>query len=478
MSEEREMNEALSVNDGIVELSQALTLQCQENITILDLTSNFSESMESTFKFPSILTELNLSHNNLKKVPASVLQLKHLKGLDLSFNKIEVFDARPNFCESIERIDLSHNALVRPPYWVWSHAPRNLYYLKLSDNTNLSKTLKKRHLNQLLVHRVMLSEIDLSNCHLKDNTLKLLSTLPSVKKVTLGIKPFFYINRNHVYSVPCKGLDTLWDLERLIVCNTDLSTVNPNINMYESLIEINLSINHITDLPDEFCMLENLEICILSENNILCLPNNMNRLRKLKALYLDQNELCMIQENLCEIESLSILDLYYNNLSEIPNSLIEKLSEIDLAQNSLEEPVAVEYQDKKAKLRLNKPDRTDGRKIIFIQESEEESSSSYEEPSPPLPLEQPEAAIARPDSGPEENWDTDDDNWSPSPTWLSRNRQRNNYRNNRGNNYPLQNRCCVVHNLCLNSFHEMLAVDTEPYQEAEGQFDDYSSESE
>lgn len=354
------------LNNGLqikIQLLKSLTLP--ENLTILDLSGRQLERIEIDVLLPNLIN-LNLSHNNLKEVPGVVLRLNKLKTFDLSFNSIELFDDEPAFCDSIELLNVSNNALIGPPYWIWSKSTGNLHHLNLSNNRFLLTSLKNEYLEEFLTYSLSVTEIHLQNCGLKDTSSKILSTLQRAKKLTLGSLDYNYLSTNHLIELPCEGLDTLCDIESLNVCNSHIYTVNCNISIYKNLIEIDLSDNWIHSLPNEFSLLKNLEICTLSKNKLLYLPENIQELVKLKALYLNCNELCMIEENLCKLHCLSILDLYDNFITGVPEDLKEKLEAIDLAQNYFDEPEDICYVDKKQKLRLNKEPRNNGRYIFIL----------------------------------------------------------------------------------------------------------------
>lgn len=338
-----------------------------ENVTVLDLSWRNMHNIQDDIKLPPNLHDLDLSHNNFQEVPRVVSNLKLLRTLDLSYNCINFFDNVPEFYNCIERLDLSNNALNGPPYWIWTQSPNKLFYLNLCSNKLLTSSFVLiGYLDELLTYTAPATEINLHNCCLKNRSLKLLSTFTKAKNIVIGKLDYNYLSTNYVIELPFEGLDKLCDIERLIACNAHIYTINCNIVNYKSLIEINLSENNIHSLPNEFCYLVNLEICRLSHNKLLYLPDNIVNLIKLKVLSLDSNGICMLPENISDINSLRILDLYNNCLSEVSPSLIDKVTEIDLAQNYLEEPDDDIYKVKRNKLRMDKLTRDVGRYKFYF----------------------------------------------------------------------------------------------------------------
>lgn len=336
-----------------------------ENITVLDLSDKNINTFDENMLLPENLTELYLKHNKLTEVPVAVTNLKRIKTLDISCNEIIYFDNTPNFYDCIEHLNISNNKLLGPPYWVWTKNCTSLVHINLSFNKNLTCSLDEDYFKELLQYKILVTNIIINNCSIIKH-LPLFGTFQKAKVLIIGNSDIMCFT-NKMEEVPCSGLDKCCDTEVLDLSNMSICNVVPSINMYMNLKEINLSFNKISSLPEEFCYLANLEICILSYNNLLYLPDSFIKLDKLKSLFLNGNSLCMLPDHLCNLPCLHTLDLYDNNLYEALNE-IEKLEEIDMAQNYFDEPENEEYVRKKEKIRSKDPGRYDGRyyKINFI----------------------------------------------------------------------------------------------------------------
>ncbi|CAK1548763.1 unnamed protein product [Leptosia nina] len=132
---------------------------------------NFS-GVQDCIKLSTQLCELNLSHNNLRYVPQSVMDMCNIRILDLSFNNIEVFDDPPRFYNVIETLDISNNNLKFPPRWVWKESPERL--IKVNMRMNVDQIVNMENLKVL-----SLDSNDL--CMLPDNLVK----LHNLKKIDL-----------------------------------------------------------------------------------------------------------------------------------------------------------------------------------------------------------------------------------------------------------------------------------------------------
>ncbi|XP_045535691.1 leucine-rich repeat protein soc-2 [Papilio machaon] len=330
----------------------------KDNITVLDLSHRNITNFDEHMKLPPYLKELNLSYNKLENVPEAVVKLENVIVLDISYNAIKYFDDTPNFCHTIEYINISNNNLQGPPAWIWFELPKKLSKLNISSNDCLTNSFKCGYFEELIQFKTSITDIKIHNCKL-NNFLQLLGTFPKAKSVKLGDSNINYIAANAITDLPCEGLKECCDIEKLDLSYTHIFNIKPNVDVYKNLIEINLSQNELSSFPDEFCNLENLEVCILSCNHILYLPNNFIKLKKLQILCLDSNELCMLPD-ICSLPHLRKLDLYDNYLCELID--LSSIEETDVAQNFVDEPTDEEYLNKKEKLRLHIVGRWDGRK--------------------------------------------------------------------------------------------------------------------
>nr|ANG83455.1 leucine rich repeat protein [Biston betularia] len=476
-------NEEVTIEEGISNIRISTPLEINpyvwhETITVIDLSGQNIVTLDDKMVLPTNLMHLNLSHNKLVEVPDVILMLPKLIILNLSHNAIDYFDHCPEFCHTLEHLDMSYNQLAGPPYWIWSEAPQKLVQLNLSNNSNITKSFVNGYFEEILQYNTLVQKVDIQNCSLGKFT-NLIASFSKAKSLCLGAEDYSG-TANFLIEVPCQGLDKCCDLISLKVCNTNIYSISPRIEMYKNLVEINLAQNDLCGIPNEFCNLENLEICILSYNKILYLPDEIYKMRKLRQLYLDSNKICMLPDTLKKLLSLITLDLYDNNLNEVPN--YENLEEIDFALNYSEEPTDNLYLDKKEKLRMLHENRHNGRKPMIIKADNDcsEGSSCLEEDDDELYEifyngKKVDSPNVTPPSSPED-WDSDD-YWVPGhlnplppapSSWLCFVKQK-----------------MKEGNLCPMDAHPISIAEKLKYQrlinppvfyESDGQFDDYSSD--
>ncbi|CAK1595823.1 unnamed protein product [Parnassius mnemosyne] len=403
-SEEKPLQNLNALNIGIV----------QDNITTLDLSHRNIKNICKSVKLPTNLAELNISHNKLENIPETVMNLKSLALLDISYNNIQYFDDTPSFCHNIENLNISNNKLRAPPAWIWFESPEKLSKLDISCNIDITNCFQQGYFEEIIQCKTSIKDIKIYNCGLR-NFKQFLGTFPEAKSLEAGTNEISYLSANSFTDIPCEGLVNCCDITRLNLSFTLVFNINPHIDIYKNLIEINLSQNEISSLPNEFCNLECLEVCILSFNRILYLPEDIIKLKKLITLCIDSNVLCVLPDNIWSLPNLKKVDLYDNHLYDVPVD-IKQIQEIDMAQNYLEEPVDENYLTKKERLRHNIVGRLNGRKYENNKPESSHSSrtsddESYDELHFDSYTKNDNSANGDRPSSPED-WDSDD-YWVP-----------------------------------------------------------------
>jgi Leucine-rich repeat (LRR) protein len=83
-----------------------------EKLTVLNLENNRLDSLPAEIRKMTRLESLDISNNNISGVPAEIGQLKNLKLLDLSQNQIDALPMEIFNLTEIEKIDLSGNRIT------------------------------------------------------------------------------------------------------------------------------------------------------------------------------------------------------------------------------------------------------------------------------------------------------------------------------------------------------------------------------
>ncbi len=105
------------------------------------------------------------------------------------------------------------------------------------------------------------------------------------------------------------------------------------------LNNLDLSNNQLTQLPESFGNLSQLDWLSLQHNELNQFPKEICRLHQLKSLYLHHNQLSEIPLEIKQLSKLHTLGLSYNELKKFPEAIlgIKTLVKLDLQNNQLED---------------------------------------------------------------------------------------------------------------------------------------------
>ena len=129
-----------------------------------------------------------------------------------------------------------------------------------------------------------------------------------------------------------------WTQAFLNLNSSGITSISLDIGLIaDSLRELYLSDNELTELPPEIGSLYNLEKLDIRGNKLTTLPREFAGLLKLRTLLLDENRLAEFPLVVCELMNLQVLYLRKNKLSHLPSKIanLEDLAELDLSGNRI-----------------------------------------------------------------------------------------------------------------------------------------------
>ncbi|XP_039136908.1 receptor-like protein EIX2 [Dioscorea cayenensis subsp. rotundata] len=273
------------------------------------------------------------------KLNSSLIQLHHLKHLDLSMNNFKGFPI-PDFIGSLanlEYLNLSFTGFSG----IIPHTLGNLTslrYLDLSSYYNY-QFLQANDLHWLSgmtsLHHLDLSGVDLSNVH---GWLHQINMLPSLLVLRLPYARLQDGGINHDTIFSHLNLTSLYLLD--LSHNFDLNITLPQwLFNLTSLVYLDLSHNQIHgSIPETIVNLVHLQVLDLSETIMFGkLPESIGNLRRLQHLRMQKSGIIgRLPESLGKLHSLRELDLSRNNISgTLPKSIgnLCKLRTLDLTSN-------------------------------------------------------------------------------------------------------------------------------------------------
>lgn len=133
-----------------------------------------------------------------------------------------------------------------------------------------------------------------------------------------------------------KGAESL-DLRGRLV--EQLEWLPDSIGKLSSLVQLNLSENHIVTLPSSIGNLSSLTSLDLHSNQLYSLPDSIGELSSLTDLDLHGNRLRTLPASIGDLSSLTNLNLSANQLSSLPESIgkLTNLKSLNVETNEIEE---------------------------------------------------------------------------------------------------------------------------------------------
>jgi len=306
------------------------------------------------------LVDLDLSHSELTEVPTQLAECKSLQSLNMSHNILDKASCNLSLFPNLARLDLSHNRLkmLHPSL---SLVPQLSYLavshnqlITLPDNMASISTIRQLFLDNNMLTTIpcwvsklrMCSIVSLSNNPLGD----LLNILPDIGNTCRRLK-YLDLSKTSISTLPI-ALCELLDLRYLNLSNEKHEGATPSSPHINSLVSLPIQFSslvglvkfqavgvNLSELPDSFHLLINLEIIDISNNCIMWLPTSLSRLTKLKLVNISKNIICLFPLKMDELPSLEHLLASSNRISELPDKLEfnDKLVTLDMYDNMLTE---------------------------------------------------------------------------------------------------------------------------------------------
>ncbi|ETV65050.1 hypothetical protein, variant 1 [Aphanomyces astaci] len=267
--------------------------------------------------------EVNLSRLNAVVISGRVWNLEHLETLNLSGNQLGRIPSAIQDLTALVHLDVSHNHLTSLPVGLQTTA--TLRHLDASHNYIRSfspKLWKLRGLTSLdLSYNVM------TDLPFIEGDLRLLKET-SAWQVSIGLlTALTALNLSHNQLTKCPAL----------------------IDNCTALATVDLSYNSMPALESEFGNLRALEVCLLQHNALSELPDSLGRLSSLRTLDISYNQLQCLPPSIGSCAALIRLDGSYNQLTEIPSGIksLTSLISFDLSHNpSLEFPNVLPFLER------------------------------------------------------------------------------------------------------------------------------------
>lgn len=331
---------------------------------------------------PSVVGELqsirvlNLSQNQLTELPDNLSNLKNLEILDLSDNKLENLPDSYSKLQRLRKLNIAGNKFVALPKCV-ANGMGTLRILNISQNTGIkmnvipySKYLESflgresgkcsKFPDWILIPKFFnLKEIELKGTQFEvfslinkggDLSCKtfsmassslsspileiLLENMVCLEQIDVGNKSA-HESGNVFNTIPIHVLKSPELITEINFRATSLPAVPPAIKQLRNLKKLDVGLNCISWLPEEFCELQHLEHLIIDGNGLIMLPEHIGNLESLQEIRAGKNALSRLPLSIKNIKNLKYIDIYDNKFEDFPSVLSEmdNLQGLDLELN-------------------------------------------------------------------------------------------------------------------------------------------------
>lgn len=265
----------------------------------IELLRNKTSLPEIMLELPSLpqLKYLDISGNELRKLPKSLKKLKNLEVLLIKRNKITEL---PKFkgCKKLKSIYFDENEIA------------------LTDKTKF-RTYKKINVLSLVLNKI--------------------DRIPAKIRQLKAIQNLSFSNNQIITENVSSELATLQTLRQLSFYKNKLSAIPQAVFLLSQLQELDVYHNNIDSISPEISNLKQLKVLALSYNHIKYLPKEVEKLTNLEHIYLNYNQLTEFSQDFSQCEKLQSFHAHHNQIRKFPNSLItlKNLQQIELYNNSL-----------------------------------------------------------------------------------------------------------------------------------------------
>ncbi len=266
------------------------------------------------------LVELDISACGITELPAWLSNLSHLETIVVTKSNRKILRLRIPSNQSLKHLDLSYNNLRRIPRGI--RACDSLQYLNLSGN-------RIRRIPRFLRHCATLSYVNISYNRLRSNKIRFRSN-PNLRGINISHNqltdlPFSLANFDNLQEIDLSynRIEKIRkeiagnSLRVLSLYNNRLRQIPERILELSGLIKLDLSFNRIDAVSPDIRNLRKLTFLALSDNQLTEVPNEIGALTRLQSLFLENNQLTSLPESMSNLQ-LKRLDVGFNRLQDFP----------------------------------------------------------------------------------------------------------------------------------------------------------------
>lgn len=294
---------------------------------LFSLTNCFSQvernelflTMKSALKKPLAVKVLDLSDQNLKKLPNDILKLSNLEELSIGYNPDLDIESAFELLAQLEKLvflDVQNSELKVIPDNISNL--KSLEVLWLDDNLieEFPEAIKKmKNLKELKLFSNKISQVSFKT-----------GDLPNLEVIDLCYNEFI------LFPVE---LAVLPNLKQIIIWYNYIEFISEGIDQFKKLEEINLENNRLRFIPEQFSNLTSLKVLSLRFNQLS--SDGITPLYKLVSLEnidLEGNQILTISKDVANWKQMRSFSISENPIRELPVEFheLEKLEQIGFGQ--------------------------------------------------------------------------------------------------------------------------------------------------
>lgn len=303
----------LILRDNYIEIIPSGVIKRRSKLDVLDLGENNIAVVDNMFSGTIYVRDLFLDNNKIRNIPGNAFKGINCNRINLSHNKLDTLNDRAFYGlgNTLEFLDLSYNNLTR--------VPRGLSTLKKLKTISLEGNKIRTLSDDVFPPISDIMTLTLSNNEMTD--------IPNIALRPLKSLSQLFLNYNKVSDISDKDFSGYGEnIDILELTNNGIEIMDEeSLKNLKQLKELNLSFNKISKLGEK-CLVHLSESLESFELGYGLLSNNfpeaqIKPLRSLTRLSLDNNRFNNVSRTaLYNFGNLKYVNLEGNELSDIPDT--------------------------------------------------------------------------------------------------------------------------------------------------------------
>jgi len=236
------------------------------------------KNLDSLPKNLELVYRVDLSENDLNKIPRIIFKLSNLQELNLSVNNLTELNHLEEL-QNLQILNIGMNNFKTFPIEITKLKKLKTLDIWWNDIKTFPEAFYENNVNIEELNLTSMFEFDFANNLSKVHRFK------NLRQLNLGNNQIKNLN------IEFDKLSNLETFGYIRQDKIDIKSIILELSKCKKLTTIHLSVNHIKELPSEISLLNNLEELNLYENELTNLPDNLIKMKRLKSITIDGNKI-------------------------------------------------------------------------------------------------------------------------------------------------------------------------------------------